>query len=275
MPKMLRVYVISCAIALTTLVAMQVWQRSSAQTPLERDTDQGAEPKLIVVQPLGYKPTPKSNESEEGRQLFEQFNCMACHSIHNVGGDLAPRLDGVGGRRTEQFLIAHLSNSLDALESYKHIRGIDLANSLPHSRYSPVNAKLLVSYLYTLPEPPGGFIVMPHVPRLPAERSQIQNKEFKPIAHSAATEAGAKLYDRFGCVACHAIGEFGGWLGPRLDGIGARRDRSYILAHVTDAQAHAQEQINSQTKSRMPRFHLGRQECEEITDYLLSLPEAK
>lgn len=228
----------------------------------------------MVIPTTGYKPDPVTKESEKGKELFDEMNCMACHSIHSVGGDLAPTLDGVGGRRTEEFLIAHLSNSVKAIEDYKRIRGMDFANSMPHSRYSPETARLVVAYLNTLPEPPGGFVVMPHSPRVPTQTEGSVNKNFHPEKKTADSLEGEKLYNKFGCVACHAVGDVGGWFGPRLDGVGARQSRAYIAAHITDAQAHARElsKNSNQTASNMPRFKIADDEVRKITDYLMTLP---
>ena len=43
-------------------------------------------PKPIIVQPVGYKSKPITQESLQGEDYFKELNCMACHSIHNVGG---------------------------------------------------------------------------------------------------------------------------------------------------------------------------------------------
>ena len=227
-----------------------------------------------MIPTTGYKPGAMTREAEQGRRLFEDLNCAACHTIHNVGGDSAPTLDGVGGRRNESFLVAHLSNAAQAVENYKAIRGADFANALPHSRYSPESARLLVAYLDTLPEPAGGFVLMPHTPRLPAEPQGAINKDFHPSPKNARSVEGELSYNKFGCVACHAIGDIGGWFGPRLDGVGARRDREYINAHITDAQAHARRTAGGSEEglSKMPRFTISADEARKITDYLMTLP---
>ena len=84
------------------------------------------------------------------------------------------------------------------------------------------------------------------------------------------------MYNKSGCIACHATGDVGGWFGQRMDGIGARRDRAYIAAHITDAQAHFMELSGTaeQMSSKMPRFMFSKEEVEKITDYLMTIPKA-
>jgi putative heme-binding domain-containing protein len=36
------------------------------------------------------------------------------------------------------------------------------------------------------------------------------------------------------CVRCHRVGDLGGEVGPRLDGIARRRDRAYLLESIRD-----------------------------------------
>ena len=275
MASILKVIQTVIGLVVTILLVLPLWQRCFAQAPGEGNAPEEGPPEVIHIPSSGYQPQPKTAESEKGRQLFVDLNCMACHSIHSVGGDLAPTLDAVGGRRNESFLLAHLSNSLSAQEDYKRIRGMDFANSLPHSRYTPETARLLVVYLNTLPEPQGGFVVMPHVPRMPADVPPVVDKNFKPLPVTESSIEGKRLYDKFGCVACHAVGEVGGWFGPRLDGVGARHSRDFIVAHVTDAQAHAKTltATSNQAVSRMPRFTIGKDQVEKITDFLLTLPK--
>jgi mono/diheme cytochrome c family protein len=154
---------------------------------------------------------------------------------------------------------------------------MDFGNSLPHSRYSPETAQLLVDYLKTLPEPAGGFLVFPHVPRTPVPASSVVNKNFRAAPKSARSEEGAALYSKFSCVACHATGDIGGWFGPRLDGVGARRDRAFIVAHITDAQAQARVASGKgeETSAKMPRFAIAPDEVNKIADYLLTIPDLK
>lgn len=267
----MRITAISIGILFAAVAAVALYQPES-QAQRNSSGEEQETVHVVSVPSTGYKAAPKSKLSEQGEKLFKDFNCMSCHSVHNVGGDLAPSLDGVGGRRTAQFLLAHLSNSPEAQEEYKRIRGVEYSSAAArHSRYSPETAKLLVAYLNTLPEPAGNVVVLPHTLRLPVEPTEIVNKDFKPSAKSEVSGKGEKLYEKYRCVACHAVGEVGGWFGPRLDGVGARRSRTYITAHVTDAQAHAKT-APDEHEAKMPSMSIPDSDAKAITEYLLTLP---
>ncbi len=272
MARLAKAAQILVGLLLTASFAVRMNESCKAQMS-KSESDAPAMPNVIIVRPVGYVPRSQTEDSEQGKQLFENLNCMSCHSLHNVGGDLAPRLDGIGGHRSEQFLLDQLSNNSTAKIDYFCLPGSHYANTLPHSRYSPPVAAKLVSYLLTLPEPQGGFVVVPHVAALPAETPPV-NVKFQPEPKSESSAEGQKLYDRFGCVACHAIGEVGGWLGPRLDGVGGRHSRLYIASQITNAQAHARENASSadEQPSRMPHFEATPQEIQKITDFLMTIP---
>lgn len=260
------------AICVITIVVSHPCNAQSGSDPAKLDDKS---PHLVKVPTSGYVPAATSAESKRGQALFQNVGCMSCHSVHNVGGDLAPMLDGVGARRSEDFMIAHLSNSPAAIEQYKNMRGKNYISPLPHSRYSLETVKALVAYLKTIPEPPDGFVIEPHVPRLPASPPSPSGQKFKPEKSSESSIEGQKVFNKRGCVACHAVGDVGGWLAPRLDGVGGRHSREFIQAHVTDAQAHAAALSTKSGKvsSKMPRLTLSPLESKQITDYLMTLPD--
>ncbi|HEY9733449.1 MAG TPA: c-type cytochrome [Drouetiella sp.] len=231
--------------------------------------------RLVKIPTSNYEPAKSSADSERGRILFHNFGCISCHSVHNVGGDLAPMLDGIGARRDDAFMISHLSKAQDAVAQYQQIRGANYVSTLPHSRYAPETAALLIAYLKTLPEPAGGFVVEPHVPRIPEQSLLPTPRNFKPEKSSASSEEGRKSFDKFGCIACHEIGNIGGALAPHLDGVGYRHTREFIQAHITDAQAHASALSTRSEKvsAKMPRFKISSEEAKQLTDYLLTLPD--
>jgi mono/diheme cytochrome c family protein len=58
----------------------------------------------------GFKPQPTSSKSRQGAKLFNEQGCAACHSIAGVGGWFGPALDGIGGRRSIEFIRAQVEN---------------------------------------------------------------------------------------------------------------------------------------------------------------------
>lgn len=220
----------------------------------------------------GYKPLAVTAESEQGKEWFEGLNCMACHSIHAVGGTLGPALDGIGAVRTREHLVARLANTAEERRKFASLAAPERFGDV-HVRLSLPTAARLAEYLLTLPEPPGGFVITPHVRRQPAE-PEATSPSYKPSAQTLSSEAGRKLYWQVGCAACHSVGKVGGWFAQPLDGIGGRHSREFIIDHISNPKSHAAigSPDGETEQSRMPRMPLPAEEVRQLTDFLMTLP---
>jgi mono/diheme cytochrome c family protein len=258
-------------IVLTWTIGFSLSQ-TYAQNPMDTPNGDSQEEKvqLIKIPVTGYSPKPESQLSKEGAMAFKSLNCAACHSIRGAGGCLGPMLDGIGGKRSREYLSARITNTTEAQEKFAKL--VDSSGELmPHVRISLPRADEIVAYLETLPEPEGGFVVTPHTTRFRAGDGSA-NLSFVPKKKSPASEKGARLYSESGCAACHSIGDVGGWIGPKLDGIAGRRDHEYIVAHITDAGVHSMKQGKGAPVSEMPTFNLTNQEIEKVASFLETLP---
>jgi mono/diheme cytochrome c family protein len=225
--------------------------------------------KPYVIEPTGYKSKPVTPESERGRAIFEKFNCAGCHSMSGKGGRIGPPLDGIGGRRDEEFLTSHLTNPEDHAKKLPEQHG-NLPNRMPHPHAMAEEVKLMVAYLLTLPEPAAGFRVSPHEHgALPASSPA---GDFIPASIGESSRAGQKLYLEMGCAACHSIGGVGGQFGTKLDGIGARRSRRWIVGHITNPQLHTEQFPGEHAgETGMPATSATQEQIEQIADYLMTL----
>ncbi len=230
-------------------------------------------PKPIRLLTHDYVTEPVSEESKRGESIYNQANCVQCHSIKNAGGNLGPMLDGIGYRRPVEFLYARLCNSREAQETYFKLTGQN-ASAYIHPRLSSESARALVSYLMTIPEPEGGFVLTPHVMSLPAVKRQI-NSSYKPMAQNDSSRAGEKLFNNKGCIACHTINNVGGWMGPNLDGVGGRMDRASIIKNISNPARVSKNQVGDiDVLPQMPRLNLSDEEIAKLADYLLTLPNS-
>lgn len=245
-----------------------------SQIPIKAQESPSKTPRLLKIPPSGYKAAPETAESKEGAEIFKSLNCMACHSVRNVGGSLGPLLDAIGSKRSESFLIAHLSKAQE--QEFSNFVGTEKRSHNMSIRISDKSARLIAKYLLTLEEPPGGFLVVPHKTRLPAAES-TSNQAFKPTQPTESSQQGEEIFSSKGCIACHSIGDFGGWLGPKLDGVGGRLSKSVIASYVTDAQAYAlsTRPDADEYPSEMPKLDLSADDIQKIVDYLLTLPASK
>lgn len=226
----------------------------------------------LVIVPTGYKPKPSTPESERGKTVYKTLSCASCHTIGGVGGRLGPPMDGIGGRRDVNFLLAHITDPEEHVKKFPDLHG-KRPNLMPHPHATPEEVVMLVAYLLTLPEPSGGFRVSPHQlgqvdDKLPAA------KNYSPAPETESSLAGKKAYYELGCASCHTIGGIGGQFGPKLDGIGARRGRRFLVGHITTPQLHTQQLPDEHIAQSaiMPPTNATPEQIEQIADFLLTLP---
>lgn len=216
---------------------------------------------------------PQSNSSKtiaEGKALFKTMNCASCHTTGEDGGCLGPPLAGVGSRRTKGFLEARLTNTKTAEQKFQSQYSYH-AELMPHPRFNPETVSKLIAYLQTLPSPKNGFHIQAHKSSDTKSRNTPEIKE----ASAADVASGARNFYKFGCTACHSIGNVGGSLGPALDGVGTRRDLDFITDHITDAQIHTRMMHGDQIESKMPHFKATEKEIDQIAAFLYTLKSKK
>lgn len=84
---------------------------------------------------------------------------------------------------------------------------------------------------------------------------------------------GLSLFEANGCLDCHAVGKNGYKVGVRLDGIGKRRDRRFLLEHLRNPEEHVKQNSAAFNgdPSMMPNPNLSEKEVQLIVDYLITL----
>jgi len=103
-----------------------------------------------------------------------------------------------------------------------------------------------------------------------------QTGAYVPAPLSESSRRGEALYKQLECNACHAIGKDGGEPGPALDGIGAKRNRAFLIGHITDPQAHAKNLPKEHPQgASMPPTSASAEQIGQMVDYLLTLPESQ
>lgn len=232
----------------------------------------GATNRQKIVDPKGYTPAPKTRESERGRAAYFRLKCDRCHTIDGKGGVAGPLLDGVGARRSARFLADQLTDPQKLARDHPELKGWE-RSWMPHPAASQREIASLVAFLLTLPEPAGGISVGSHDATV--ESDDTPDAHWSPHPVSDLSAEGRKLYFNTGCAACHAIGRFGGSLGPRLDGIGFRHSRAFVEAHISNPALHAQKAGDVfPDGSVMPTLELTEHQRKAIAEFLLTLPDA-
>lgn len=223
----------------------------------------------VAEQETRYVPAPWSDTAAAGKSVVAKYSCATCHQIDGQGGRIGPSLDGVGSRRSKEFLLAHIQNPSQHAAQYEaEIRlGGELMPKVPATQSEVME---MVSFLLTLSSrPPAGGT--PH----PASSGQpMMNPAYLPAEKTAASEEGGKLYVSAGCSSCHIVAKEGSNVGPALDGIGARRTPVWLMRHITNPEKHieTQPQAHDIKTTMMPATELSPVEIAKIVDYLLTLP---
>jgi nitric oxide reductase subunit C len=212
------------------------------------------------------KPVP---DAAKGKAIFAARNCAVCHSMGEVGGCLAPPLDGVGQRRGKTFIQARITDSVKARADFARL--YKATELMPHPRLPNKLADDVVAYLLTIPPPPGGFKVSGHKPG--PVKSTVS-------AHSSTPQSiaeGRRLFYSKGCMECHSVLGTGAQLTPPLDGIAKRRDWSFVESRITDAEL-MRLGVGGEYQEKgtvMPPSNLTASEIRSIADFLMSLPARK
>lgn len=220
-----------------------------------------------IIQGGAAQAAPGKASKDQGKKLFAAMNCTSCHSINDVGGCMGPPLRGVSKRRSDAYLRLRLEERKedDFIKLMKH------PELFPHPRFRKAQVEQLIGYLKSLDDrtPPKPENV--HSAKV-ADSNRAPEK-FEPLKPGASSREGRRLLLATGCIACHSVYGAGGTIGPALDGIGFRRSRAYIEAHINDPQANLKKHSRSKVASKMVQEDLFPDQVQQIADFLLTLPE--
>src|SRR5579863_6869735 len=96
----------------------------------------------------------------------------------------------------------------------------------------------------------------------------VRGTEGKPVnpwetsqETGAAQDEGLSIMKHYGCFLCHRIDDFGGNVGPKLNGVKSRKTREQLFAWIKSPSSIKPGTI-------MPEFHLSNDEILKIISYL-------
>ncbi len=130
----------------------------------------------------------------DGSRLFAQKGCIACHSVHGVGGTAGPDLGRGMLNRPLLDIAAVMWNHAPEMER------VFQEHHVTRPTFEPPQMASLLAFLYYLGslDPPGN------------------------------AERGATLFREKGCQGCHSLGGAGGRVGPALDRYSAYASALYL-----------------------------------------------
>ena len=150
----------------------------------------------------------------EGRVLFRTLNCAGCHVHPEVPPSRnAPDLKSAGSRVLADWLSEYLSEPV-TIRPAGPVPG--LGGQMPDFRLASGEVNAITAYLMSL----SASAVAPWEPAEPSPFSM--------------EKAEALVRERWSCLGCHQLGDDGGRIGPRLDGIAHRLQPGHVRSLIED-----------------------------------------
>ncbi len=174
-------------------------------------------------------------------EVYERYQCSACHKFNGYGGDLAPDLSYEGSRAQRAWLV-------DFLKNPQTLRPM-LVLRMPQFNVTDKEAAILADYMtMTLQSPLANTAGEGHM-------------RFTP----QLAAMGKQLYEvKYQCQACHTIGGAGGYVGPNLSNAGNWLTATWVQAWLKNPQALVPGTIE-------PRRSFTADEIQALTAYLMTL----
>lgn len=190
--------------------------------------------------------TNEKNITEQvvhGKDLWEQNNCMGCHTLFGEGAYYAPELTKVYERRGPNFIRQMLKDPQAMYPNDRKMQKYDLNDE---------EIEALVAFFKWAGQVDlNGF---PAKPPLAKETTSSVSATALPVP---------TVYQQT-CTACHAMNGNGGIVGPALDGIGNRKDQMWIESWLRDPVA-------IKADSKMPKLPLSEEEIQQLAAFLASV----
>jgi ubiquinol-cytochrome c reductase cytochrome b subunit len=171
-------------------------------------------------------------EEMAGIGYFRKENCSACHTVGEGKPKVGPDLAASSIRRSADWMIAHFKRPAEMVPG----------TSMPTIRLNDSQLNALAAFLLKLTP---------------------KNAEALSSAPDFAVE-GAMVYQANACGGCHQVNGNGMKVGPPLDGLSARRTRTWVERHFVEPQVMSPNTI-------MPPYKFTPHDMDQLIGYLFSI----
>jgi len=184
-------------------------------------------------------------EVVRGKGIWEDKNCMGCHTILGEGAYYAPELTRVVERRGEDWIRIFIRDPQAMYPGKRRMVQYD---------FSEAEISDLIAFL--------GWIGKIDTNGFPPEPDM--KPEVLVTVAAASTAAARPAYFDSICVACHSVAGKGGVVGPALDGVAGRFNRAELDRWLADPQA-------VKPGTAMPKLRLSEELRAELVAWLVTL----
>lgn len=178
-----------------------------------------------------------------GHTLWDENNCMGCHTLLGEGAYYAPELTKVHTRRGDQFIRAMLRDPASMYPGQRQMVQYD---------FTEAEIDDLVAFFTWIDGMDlNGFPAAPTI-QMAGSPATASTRSSRPV-----------VFDQM-CTACHAVNGAGGAIGPALDDVASRLDSDYLNRWLHDPAA-------VKPGTRMPNLRLTDPQITELVTYLGTL----
>lgn len=205
-------------------------------------------PPMVFVHQSADDPLREASRIREGRQLFAQFRCTACHGDPQV---LPPRGEGLPELAQDAPILAELGAKFKEPWLAQWIG--DPHSIRPHSLMPQVFPKTADGQIDQRARDLAAYFI-----------AQGQRDDTTPAEENAPL--GGALFANFGCISCHTPPDFQGedeYDRVPLSHVKAKWQPAALRGYLKDPAQHY-------PWTRMPNFRLTDEEAERLTSYLIS-----
>ena len=192
--------------------------------------------------------TNEQNLSEavkRGKKIWEDNNCMGCHTLLGEGGYYAPELTKVYQRRGAEWMKIFIKDPQAMFPGERKMVKYD---------FSEQEIDDVIAFLKWVGEvDTNGFPPEP-------KKAILENVSRKSQSSPIIALERPKKYQEI-CSACHSLGGKGGIVGPALDQVGEKYSKDYLYKWISDPQA-------IKPGTTMPKLPLTQAEKKELVEFL-------
>lgn len=188
-----------------------------------------------------------TEEVVKGKEIWEDNNCMGCHTLFGEGAYYAPELTKVIERRGRPWLRIFLKDPQAMFPGERKMTNYNFTDEEIEHVLDFLEWCGNVDLNGFPADPPLGRVAAPIVT---TGKSDLPQPEmFKTI-----------------CIACHTVGGAGGNVGPALDTIGTKMSAEDLTAWIGDPQ-------KIKPGTAMPKIPMTPEQLDEMVKYLMSLSQ--
>lgn len=184
-----------------------------------------------------------------GKKIWEDNNCMGCHTLFGEGAYYAPELTLIVKQKGKPYLRLFLK---DPEKMYPGER------KMVNYNFTDQEIEDVISFLEWCGEVDlNGFPAKPPLGRVAA-----------PVVTTGKSDVPKPEMFKTICAACHTVGGEGGKVGPALDNVKTKFSRDEMKAWIRDPQ-------KIKPGTAMPQIPMTDEQLDEMVGYLMSLQSDK